>query len=644
MRLDAGWKFQPDPVNQGEQEGWQADGLPASTLVSVPHTWNVQEGLEEYRGASWYEQTLNIPAEWAGCRIRLAFEGVYRDTDIWVNGKKAASHYHSGYTPFEVELTPYLQVAKENRLVIKVDNSNSDEALPISNSFDWADDGGIIRPVTIIVTGIMSVQQVWVEPKVLFDNNGGQVSGRLSAGITLSESGEAISADIFVYRGEVRVWQGTEEVPAGVVSWDFADIMLPEIDLWHFDHPNLYQLEIVLRTEDQVQDQVVRSFGFWEIVVQGHELWLNREPVRLMGVEWMPGSHPEVGMAERLEDLTAMLIRLKEANCVITRFHWQQGNELLDWCDRNGLLVQEEVPHWQQPFAPNDETLGVALAQAKEMIYNHSHHPCIFAWGMGNELDGQSEVTLQYMQQFKQEILQLDPSRLVNYVSNTLHLNPAIDATGAGDMLMWNDYIGTWHGDLDEEAVIQQIIADHPNKPIVIAEYGLCEPAYEGGDARRISILRDKTEIYRRYPQFAALIYFSLNDYRTQMGEEGTGRFMSRVHGSLDIYNQEKPSYAALREVSSPVLLVEEPVWKDGGLAITLKCRDDIPSYTVKGYTLSVTLSDGSISKQEIPKLIPGEIQTLHVELPDNGAVGNPVLSVHRPTGFSIIEQELILS
>ncbi|WP_339316300.1 sugar-binding domain-containing protein [Paenibacillus sp. FSL R10-2734] len=642
VRLEAGWNFQPDPLNQGEREGWQVDGLPSPALVSVPHTWNVQEGLEEYRGAGWYEQTLNIPDEWANRRIRLAFEGVYRDTDIWVNGVKAASHYNSGYTPFEVELTPNILIAAENRLVIRVDNSNSDEALPMSNSFDWADDGGMIRPVTLIVTGLVSVEHILVEPKVCFADDGGQTGGKIAAHIKLCEPGDAVSADIAIYRNGAKIWQGTEMVQAGVLSWSIADILLPEIDLWHFDHPHLYQLEIVLRTGNQVQDRVVRSFGFREIVVKGHELWLNREPVRLMGVEWMPGSHPEVGMAERLEDLTVMLVKLKEANCVITRFHWQQGNELLDWCDRNGLLVQEEIPHWGQPAEPGKITFEQAMAQAKEMILNHSHHPCIFAWGMGNEMDGQSKVTLQYMQQLKQEILQLDPSRLVNYVSNTLQINPAIDATGAGDLLMWNDYVGTWHGDLDEEEIIRQIIADYPDKPIVIAEYGLCEPAYEGGDARRISILRDKTEIYRRYPQFAALIYFSLNDYRTQMGEEGTGRLRQRVHGSLDIYNQAKPSYAALREVSSPLLLSEEPVWKDGGLEVTLKCRDDIPSYTVKGYTLSVSHTDGCVIKQEIPDLSPGDIQTLYVELPPD-PVGNPVLSIHRPTGFSVMEQELTL-
>ncbi|CAM4380328.1 glycoside hydrolase family 2 protein [Paenibacillus typhae] len=650
-KLDTGWTFQPDPQNQGEQEGWQTKGLPSPSAVIVPHTWNVQQGLEEYRGAGWYEQLLEAPEEWTGRRVRLFFEGAYRDTDIWVNGALAGSHYNSGYTPFEADITPYMLAGGNNRLVIRVDNRNSDTALPVSNSFDWADDGGLIRPVMLVVTGNAAVGQLRVEPKVSFNSDGKHTGSTVAAEMKLCEPlATSVHAAIRVYRKEAIVWQGTEEIAAGALTWSFAEIGLEQTDLWHFDHPHLYELEVVLTAGGEIQDRVVRSFGFREIVAEGHQLLLNREPVRLMGVEWMPGSHPDVGMAERLEDLTAMLVRLKEANCIITRFHWQQGNELLDWCDRNGLLVQEEIPHWQQPAEPGKGTLLLALSQAKEMIASHSHHPCIFAWGMGNELDGQSAVTNQYMEQLKQEFLQLDSTRLVNYVSNTLQLQPASDATGAGDMLMWNDYIGTWHGDLDEDEVIRQIIADHPDKPLVVAEYGLCEPAFEGGDTRRTSILREKTAIYRRYPAFAALIYFSLNDYRTQMGEEGEGRLRQRVHGSVDLYNRVKPSFAALREESSPLMVADEPVWKDGGLELTLECRNDIPSYTVRGYSLSVALAGGEVISQQLPDLEPGEVQTVRVELPDGvgrasetdeGSIRAAGLSILRPTGFSVLELQM---
>ena len=640
VSMSEGWRFQQDASHLGQQEEWQAEGLPSPIKITVPHTWNVQEGLEEYRGAGWYEYTLTFPEDWRGCRIRLHFEAVYRDAVIWINGYQAGSHFNSGYTAFEIDLTANIQYGVENRIMVKVDNSNSDQALPLGNSFDWPDDGGLIRPVKLIVTGQTAIKHIKVRPEVQFGKDDNKATGKLFAEVQLCESSTAAVAEIGIFKDEVRIWHDVRSLPLQAKTWQLTDVQLSLVDLWHFDHPYLYRLELTLREGEQIEDHVAVNFGFREILVKGHELWLNREAVRLMGVEWMPDSNPVTGMAEKQEDLIAMLERLKEANCIITRFHWQQGSELLDWCDRNGILVQEEIPHWQQPEEPDQHTFELALSQAMEMITDHSHHPCIFAWGMGNELNGQSDITRRYMEQLKQEISQLDSQRLINYVSNTIHFQPGTDATGAGDLLMWNDYIGTWHGDLDEHEVIRQIIADYPEKPIVVAEYGLCEPVYEGGDARRTEILVKKTEIYRQYPQFAALIFFSLNDYRTQMGEDGEGKLKQRVHGSVNIHNGVKPSFAALRGISSPLSLTATPVWSEGELVVSLKCRNDIPSYAVQGYYLTVSAARTELVKQVIPDMQPGDTLTINIAVPAN-PVQEQVLTIYRPNGFSVIEQEL---
>lgn len=638
--MDEGWSFQPDAADLGDQEEWQATGLPSPMNVSVPHTWNVQEGLEDYRGTGWYEYTLSTPEDWRGCRIRMHFEAVYRDVVIWINGHQTGSHCNSGYTAFEIDVTPNLQYGVENRITVKVDNSPSEEALPKGSSFDWADDGGLIRPVKLVVTGQTAIKQIKVSPEVQFGQVDNKATGKLYAEVQLCAPSATATVEIGIFKDNERIWHDVRSLPPKAMTWQLTDVHLSPVDLWHFDHPHLYLFQLTLREGEQIEDQVAVNFGFREILVKGHELWLNREPVRLMGVEWMPGSNPLTGMAENQNELIAMLVRLKEANCVITRFHWQQGNDLLDWCDRNGILVQEEIPHWGQPKEPDHNTFAVALSQAKEMITDHSHHPCIFAWGMGNELNGQSEITRRYMEQLKQEIRDLDSERLINYVSNTVQIQPGNDATGVGDLLMWNDYIGTWYGDLNEHEVIKQIIADYPDKPIVVSEFGLCEPVFEGGDVRRTDILLKKTEIYRQYPHFAALIYFSLNDYRTQMGEEGYGKLKQRVHGSLDIYNRVKPSFAALRETSSPLLLEEAPMWREDELELTLKCRDDIPSYAVKDYYLTVSVGDELLVKQMIPDMYPGDILKMKITLPAN-LMKKQLLTVYRPNGFSVLEQEL---
>ena len=77
------------------------------------------------------------------------------------------------------------------------------------------------------------------------------------------------------------------------------------------------------------------------------------------------------------------------------------------------------------------------------------------------------------------------------------------------------------------------------------------EPHFSGGDERRIEILRQRVAIYRTLPNMVGYIWFSLNDYRTHCGEAGEGRLKQRIHGSTDLYGNEKPSYAVLKEVNS---------------------------------------------------------------------------------------------
>lgn len=124
------------------------------------------------------------------------------------------------------------------------------------------------------------------------------------------------------------------------------------------------------------------------------------------------------------------------------------------------------------------------------------------------------------------------------------------------------------------------------------------------------------------------------------MGEEGEGKLKQRIHGSVDIYNRVKPSFAALREISSPLLLVELPVWHDGALEVTLTCRKDIPSYAVRDYYLTVSSAGEEGTRLVIPDMQPGDLLTLN--LPVQPAPGQQqVLTVYRPNGFSVVEREL---
>src|SRR5690606_33800433 len=78
-------------------------------------------------------------------------------------------------------------------------------------------------------------------------------------------------------------------------------VHVPNPSLWHFDHPNLYTVSIEVNDGNNIKDKISQRYGYRKIEIKGDKLYLNNEPIRLPGIEWMPGSHPDYGMAEPKE-------------------------------------------------------------------------------------------------------------------------------------------------------------------------------------------------------------------------------------------------------------------------------------------------------------------------------------------------------
>lgn len=607
------WQFCP-----GETPDWSA-----ARPVTLPHTWNICPDTETLCGVAWYRCTLPCCP---GPRRFVRFGAVYRDAEVFLNGRPVGSHTGSGYTPFEVELTDAWQEEGENILTLRVDNRFSQKALPYGRSFDWANDGGIIRPAELWSCGSHRLSGCRVSARPVIPALGQRLdSGAASFGVRVTVDGPEAGDLTLAWRvcpgadGKELPPVGRGELPCTPGTVALPEQMWEQVAYWHFDAPHLYTLTLALYRDGVCLDEMQTVFGFRELRLNGPELCLNGESVRLCGTEWMPGSDPAFGMAEPRDQLEKMLGLLKGSNCVLTRFHWQQDDLVYDWCDRHGILVQEEVPFWgNDPAVAGPEQAEEAARQIAEMIDAHGNHPCIFAWGVGNELDAQQPGTVDYIRRAAALVRERDPQRLANYVTNTIYDDPARDGTACGDVLMINDYIGTWHGPRAPQAEWDRIVAAHPHRAMIPAEFGLCEPAFAGGDARREAIFLEKMAQYRTIPNIVGTIYFCLNDYRTHMGEDGDGRLRRRVHGSTDWFGVPKPSYETVRRECSP--LVAEAVPE--GLRLT--CRDTLPRYTVQGYVLC--RGDETIP---VPTLRPGESWLCT-------AVQGTDFAVLRPTGDRI--------
>ncbi|MFC2124803.1 glycoside hydrolase family 2 protein [Bacteroidota bacterium] len=640
-----GWRFAVDPEDQGERDGWYNGLAVDKTIpVTIPHTWNIMESYEEYTGTGWYEKSFGINNEWIGKPIFLQFGAIYRDATIWLNGQQILERIGSGYTPFRVKITDYIQDG-QNKIIIRVNNRFSNFAVPYERKFDWANDGGITRDIHLIKSHAPSIEYVHLSPSL--KGSTGRVTiriklneedfSRVSIWIRVREENQKTSEEVFTANFKVKV---SDKI-------GYADFEFDNAKAWHFDQPNLYKVDLAVGFSTMLTDTYTCNIGFREFVTQSDKIRFNGEIVRLPGIEWMPGSNPAYGMAEPDEEIYKMLGLMKEVNAVFTRFHWQQAEALFDWCDRNGIMVQEELPLWQAPYGDqiSDSIRQIVNLQIEEMISAHYNHPSIVAWGIGNELQGQSHNIKSYLIDIIDKIHQLDTTRIINYVSNSMHTDIGNDATLLGHWPAWNDYTGYWYlgsdgsglGEKDLKPILENFHTNIPNKPLMISEYGLCEPVFKGGDPERIRHFKFHTAVYDELDYVAGFIYFSLNDYRTHMGEEGVGKLRQRVHGIVDLEGNKKPSYQIVQERLSPIenLVVEV---RNNKVYIRGQNRNGIPSYSLRGYYIEIEDHSGVKTGETInlPDLEPGD--PFNAVINDSGMDIGRVL-IKRPNGYNVIEK-----
>jgi beta-glucuronidase len=649
------WLFRTDPGDRGTAASWFAAQAPGADwlAVRVPHTWQVEPASTEYRGVAWYRRGFDAPERWAGSAVRIAFEAVYHTAAVWVNGRLAGEHARKGYTAFTFDITRFLHLGSPNSLVLRVDNSFDEHMLPRGRSSDFPHDGGIFRPVRLLVTPPTFVERLHIEatPDLATGEASLAIAAHCRNSGTTPWQGRASFRVLDEDTGrEVLVHSDAGQLAIGSAGVQTLSVTakLPGAKTWHFDHPHLYRLEFLI-AGGREGHSVASTFGVRRLEVRDGALHLNGERVRLMGVERMAGSNPEFGMAEPGSWITHDHDDLKHLNCVFTRVHWPQDTRVLDYCDRHGILVQSEIPAWGADTfkgmtgEPDADILANGLEQMREMIARDRNHPCIVIWGLCNEVGGQQPPAYQFAKRLLAEVRELDPGRLCSYASNSLEKNPEQDVAALMDVIEMNEYVGTWSAG-GPETIHQYLDAAHaafPGKPIVMSEYGYCAcvPERPEDDSRRVTTLRSHDAVFRSKEFVAGAIFFCYNDYRSQAGFSGTGALRQNVHGVVDVFGRRKPSFEALREECSPVLRLS--VDRQGNsFRVRVRTRNDLPAYTLRGYLVrGILYGAGEIPLEqqtaELPELAPGGETVVELRFGDTKPASRISFDVLRPSGFS---------
>ncbi len=657
------WLFRTDPEDSGTRERWFAADAPRAAWLAlrVPHTWQVLPELTEYRGVAWYARGFDAPERWAGSAVRIEFEAVYHTATVWINGRRVGEHARKGYTAFTLEISRFLRLGSPNALVVRVDNSFDEHMLPRGRSSDFPHDGGIFRPLRLLITPEAFVEHVHVEARpdpahgeadlaivARCRNTGARAwKGRASFRVVEEETGREVLSNPDA---------GHLAIQPGAVQTLAIDARLAGARLWHFDRPHLYRLEFLIAgaragTRAPEGHCFATTFGVRSFEARDGSFYLNGERVRLMGVERMAGSNPELGMAEPESWISHDHEDLKQLNCVFTRVHWPQDTRVLDYCDRHGILVQSEIPAWGWDTfkgmgeEPDADILANGIEQMREMIARDRNHPCIVMWGLCNEVGGQHPPAYQFSKRLLAEVKALDPERLCSYASNSLEKDPERDVAGLMDVIEMNEYVGTWSaGNLDSiRGYLDAVHAAFPDKPIVISEYGSCPcvPAPPDHDSRRIETLRTHDGVFRSREFVAGAIFFCYNDYRSQSGFSGTGALRQNIHGVVDVFGRRKPSFEALREECSPVLALS--VERHGNsFRVRVRTRDDLPAHVLRGYRVrGIFYGAGEIRRGQraggLAGMGPGGEARVELEFAVAGPASRIRFDVLRPNGFSAL-------
>jgi len=494
--------------------------------VDLPHDWAVELPFDE-RGdgnhgskaigrnfpansVGWYRKTFTIPKEDLGRRIEIAFDGVYRDSAVWVNGFCLGVE-PSGYSSFHYDLTNYLHYGGANVIVVRV-NATIEEG--------WFYEGaGIYRHVWLTKTQPLHVAHdgAFVTSTV-DDASAAHPNAEVTALVTVqNDSGKDARFTLVeeIVDADGKTVASSREAAASVAAASSGDLSVAlrvrDAELWSLETPHLYKLVSAIRSEGKVVDRYETAFGVRTIRFDpNHGFFLNGKHVVIKGTN-NHQDHAGVGVAVPDTLQAFRVARLKEmgSNAIRTS-HNPPTPELLDACDRMGMLVLDE--HRMMGTTPE------IYDQLKRLIVRDRNHPSVILWSLGNEewaIEGNvfGERLTRDMQAY---VKRLDPTR---------RSTAGLSGSGAGislavDVLGFNYHV---------QNNIDRVHERFPGRPVVGTEESSSEHtrgvyaddlahqhlvAYDfEADGKHVSV-EDAWRYHLARPFSAGLFYWTGFDYR----------------------------------------------------------------------------------------------------------------------------------
>ena len=383
--------------------------------VDLPHDWDIFEGPVSGEGVTgtgggWFEagkgeyrKTFKTPD---GEVVKLHFEGVYQKAEVFVNGQKAGQH-HYGYTPFTVDVTPYIYKNKKqtNEVVVKVDNSEQPNCR-------WYSGSGIYRHVWLETMPALHIAENGIfitTPEVNAEK------ARVQVDVTIAnESQSDRNATVVVCGAQLMV-----AVKAGESKTVSTTTMVNNPQLWSPESPTLYEAKVELKENGTTIDRQTAKYGIRTFSFDAERGFvLNGQKVLINGA----CVHHDDGVlgAMAFDDAEIRKVRqMKEAGFNLIRTsHNPTTRAFLDACDSIGMLVIDEAfDGWRTQKNPYDYSTVIDSCYREDihaMVLRDRNHPSVISWSIGNEVIERKDIRVVYTaRQMKKAIHEYDTTRPV---------------------------------------------------------------------------------------------------------------------------------------------------------------------------------------------------------------------------------------
>lgn len=390
-----------EPAAQAEafdDASWRALRLPHDWGVESPFLMSVDgsQGRLPYFGIGWYRKRFTLPEEDQGRRVFLDLDGAMSDSTVWLNGLRVGGRPY-GYASFRVELTPYLHAAgTPNTLAVRLDNKRL--------SARWYPGGGLYRNVWLVKTAPVHVGQWGVWVRAVTHDTGARIEADVSieSGVTGQVPVE-VSAAVYELGPGGSAPDGRSVATAAPVSAQVAGearvslaAALKRVRLWDTDAPNLYRLDVTVRSGGQTVDVYPQIFGVRTLTFDPQKgFFLNGKHRQIKGV-CMHHDLGALGAAVHRRALERQLEILRSMGCdAIRTSHNPPAPELLDLADRMGFMVLDEAfDMWEKAKTRDDYARFFKAWHERDLtdlIRRDRNHPSVIMWSIGNEVIEQTD-------------------------------------------------------------------------------------------------------------------------------------------------------------------------------------------------------------------------------------------------------------